>query len=131
MEGHPGWNTFEAFPLNVNPAPADFLPWCPHPLKTLRELKQAVKEDGAQGLFVLQMLESLSLQLNRPKDYKDICRAVLSPGMFLTWKAMSMMRLNNRLSITNKQMCHLWQKCYKGRGNMPHPLYKPKESPIF
>jgi hypothetical protein len=75
------------------------------------------------------MLESLSLQLNTLKDYKDICRAVLSPGMFLTWKAMSMMRLNNRLSITNKQMCHLWQKCYKGRGNMPHPLYKPKESP--
>jgi hypothetical protein len=58
------------------------------PLKALRELKQAVKEDGAQGPFVLQMLESLSLQLNTPKDYKDICRAVLSPGMFLTWKAM-------------------------------------------
>jgi hypothetical protein len=85
--GHPGGDTFEAFPVNVNPTPADPVPWHPHPLKTSRELKQVVKEDGTQGPFVLQMLESLSLQLNTPKDYKDICRAVLSPGMFLTWKA--------------------------------------------
>jgi hypothetical protein len=86
--GSLGQDTFEAFVVNVNPTPADLLPWHSHPLKTLRELKQAVKEDRAQGLFVLQMLESLSLQLNTPKDYKDICRAVLSPGMFSTWKAM-------------------------------------------
>jgi hypothetical protein len=129
MEGHPGWNTFEAFPLNVNPAPADFLPWCPHPLKTLRELKQAVKEDGAQGLFVLQMLESLSLQLNTPEDYKDICRAVLISGMFLTWKTMYYDEAEQQAVVTNKQMCCLWQKCYKWRGNMPHPLYKPKDLP--
>lgn len=43
-----------------------------HTLGKLNELKKTVKEEEPWGPFAEQMLESLSLELNCPKEWKDL-----------------------------------------------------------
>lgn len=80
---HNGNNTL-AFPVNVQPTPSRPLDYQANQLK---ELRQAVREDGIHSPWTKSILLSFCEALNTPQDWYDICRFPLSPRLFIQWEA--------------------------------------------
>lgn len=53
----------------------------------LKCLREAVREEGLQGPFAQQLLETISFDLNTPTDWKQLARAIFTSGQHLGWLA--------------------------------------------
>lgn len=64
------------------------LAWYPFPASDLKELRQAVREDGIHAPWTKSILQSLNHALITPQDWRDICRSSLPSSLFLQWEAL-------------------------------------------
>lgn len=60
--------------------------WEPLPLKTLKELQQAVKMSGPSAPFTLQIVEMVASSWLTPYDWLQTAKATLSPGDYILWR---------------------------------------------
>lgn len=58
----------------------------PLQFKDLKNIKQAVKDYGAQAPFTLALVESFSSLNLTPSDWMQLCRSALDGGDFLLWR---------------------------------------------
>ncbi|XP_076779871.1 uncharacterized protein LOC143438151 [Arvicanthis niloticus] len=79
--------TAQTFPVNIHPTRTKPLKWHPIQASDLKELRQAVKEDGIHAPWTKSLLQSHIANLNTPQDWRDICRSALPDPMFLEWEA--------------------------------------------
>ena len=63
--------------------------WYHEPLewKVVQRLKESVSTYGVQAAFTVTQVESLQWYCMTPFDWQNLCKAVLSGGGYLTWKA--------------------------------------------
>ncbi|RWS19089.1 endogenous retrovirus group K member 5 Gag polyprotein-like protein, partial [Leptotrombidium deliense] len=74
-----------AFPVYVDQHGARYhqpLDW-----SLVKQLKEAVLSYGPQASFTVGLLESLGQSSMAPEDWMQLCKAILSGGQYLTWKA--------------------------------------------
>ena len=55
--------------------------------KVVQRLKESVSTYGVQAAFTVTQVESLQRYCMMPFDWQNLCKAVLSGGGYLTWKA--------------------------------------------
>ena len=55
--------------------------------KVVQRLKESVSTYGVQAAFTVTQVESLQQYCMMPFDWQNLCKAVLSGGGYLTWKA--------------------------------------------
>ena len=77
-----------AYPVNINPSQNRPLNWYPLQASDLKELRQAVKEDGIHAPWTKSLLQSHIANLNTPQDWRDICCSALPVPMFLEWESL-------------------------------------------
>ena len=80
--------TAQAYTVNINPNQNRPLNWYPLQASYLKELRQAVKEDGTHAPWTKSLLQSHIANLNTPQDWRDICCSPLPGPMFLEWEAL-------------------------------------------
>lgn len=60
--------------------------WEPLPLKTLKELQQAVKSMGPSAPYTIQVVEMVASQWLTPNDWHQTAKATLAPGDYIVWR---------------------------------------------
>ncbi|XP_063105463.1 igE-binding protein-like [Cavia porcellus] len=59
----------------------------PIDMKAIKHLKEASTMYGVNGAYTLSLVEALAGNAMTPADWASLCKAVLSPGQYLDWKA--------------------------------------------
>ncbi|XP_054550643.1 endogenous retrovirus group K member 24 Gag polyprotein-like [Talpa occidentalis] len=60
--------------------------WEPISLKTLKELKEAVRTTGPSSPYTLQVVDSLRVSYLIPFDWYQTAKSVLAPGTYVLWR---------------------------------------------
>ncbi|XP_017650986.1 endogenous retrovirus group K member 7 Gag polyprotein-like [Nannospalax galili] len=55
--------------------------------KIIQRLKESISTYGTQAAYTITQVESLQRNCMTPFDWQNLCRAVLSEGAYLNWKA--------------------------------------------
>ncbi|XP_058155493.1 endogenous retrovirus group K member 24 Gag polyprotein-like [Dasypus novemcinctus] len=84
----PPYPLVHAFPVNFAPSDAAPYNWYPWDHKTISNLHKAIQEDGLNSPYAQMLLDNLSLEHNCAADWKNLACAILTPGDFVTWKAL-------------------------------------------
>lgn len=80
-----GDTTFGIFPVTEVWEDEDPI-WEPLPLKTLKELQQAVLTSGPSAPFTLQIVDMVASLWLTPYDWMQTAKATLSPGDYILWR---------------------------------------------
>lgn len=78
-----GDTTFATFPMSEQLGEDDAPIWEPLPLKTLKELQNAVKTVGASAPYTLQILDMVASLWLTPYDWIQTAKATLSPDDYI------------------------------------------------
>lgn len=107
------------FPVNLHQNLAHLLHWYPHEHATLKCLREAVKEDGIQGPFAQQLLETVSMELNCPTDSKQLAHAISTVDNIWTSWLFTKMNVTNKLIVMPEPMLLYTMNVCWGKAYMP------------
>ena len=126
------WGTpLQALPINLNRTAQWPLHWYPHEQKTVTTIRKAVQEDGLHSPYATQLIENFSLDLNTPKDWKDLCLMILWSGECLLWRAGFYDQCEKQAERKNRAGVQLNADCLQGEGIYASPAVQAQGPPQY
>ncbi|XP_013374466.1 PREDICTED: endogenous retrovirus group K member 6 Gag polyprotein-like isoform X3 [Chinchilla lanigera] len=121
----------DMFPVNLHQNPAHPLRWYPHEHSTLKRLREAIREDGLQSPFAQQLIETISMEMNCPTDWKQLARAVLTGGQYLDWLAIFKDECEQQADRNRRNNVILNYDCLAGEGIYASPAVQAQGPPQY
>ncbi|XP_012376583.2 endogenous retrovirus group K member 5 Gag polyprotein-like [Dasypus novemcinctus] len=121
----------QIFPVNLNRTPQRPLPWYPIEHTDIKRLREVVRDDGLNSPYAQELLDNIGINLNTPRDWHQLARAVLTSGQYINWKAHYQDQCERQAEENQSREVQLNLECLLGTGIYSNPAVYVQAPPQY